>query len=44
MEEYKTPVDIKTLIHTSSIEIYDKNRLINKLQQHFTDEERCVFT
>mgnify|MGYP000701425232 CR=1 FL=1 len=28
MEEYRTPVDIKTLIHTSSIEIYDKNRLI----------------
>jgi hypothetical protein len=43
MEEYKTPVDIKTLIHTSSIEIYDKNRLINKLQQHFTDEEQQLY-
>ena len=43
MEEYRTPVDIKTLIHTSSIEIYDKNRLINKLQQHFTDEEQQLY-
>ena len=32
MEIYKTPVDIKTLIQTSSIQIYDKK---NKLGQYY---------
>ena len=29
MENSKTPIDIKTLIQTSTIEIYDKNTLYN---------------
>lgn len=40
MEIAKTPVDIKTLIITSDINIYDKNKLIEKLQQHFSHEEQ----
>lgn len=40
MEIIKTPVDIKTLIQTSTIEIYDKTKLVEKLQQHFSEEEQ----
>lgn len=35
----KTPVDIKTLIQTSNIQIYDQNKLIDKLKEHFTEED-----
>jgi hypothetical protein len=43
MENSKTPIDIKTLIQTSTIEIYDKNKLIDKLQHHFSDEEQRLY-
>lgn len=43
MEIYKTPVDIKTLIQTSNIDIYDKNELINKLKNHFSDDEQRLY-
>ena len=39
----KTPVDIKTLIQTSSIQIYDQNKLIDKLKEHFTEEEQKLY-
>jgi hypothetical protein len=37
MDIIKTPIDIKTLIQTSTIEIYDKTKLIEKLKEHFSD-------
>ncbi len=40
MEITKTPVDIKTLLQTSNIEIYNKNRLVEKLQEHFSEIEQ----
>ena len=43
METVKTPVDIKTLIQTSSIGIYDKTKLINKLKDHFSEEEQKLY-
>ena len=43
MEISKTPVDIKTLIQTSTIQIYDKNKLINKLEEHFCEEEQKLY-
>ena len=39
----KTPVDIKTLIQTSNIQIYDQNKLIDKLKEHFTEEEQKLY-
>jgi phage anti-repressor protein len=39
----KTPVDIKTLIQTSSIDIYDKNKFIERLQQTFDDEDQKLY-
>lgn len=42
MELSKT-IDIKTLIQTSTIEIYDKTKLIEKLQQHFSDDEQQLY-
>ena len=39
MNLFKTPIDIKTLIQTSTIEIYDKTKLVEKLQEHFSDDE-----
>ena len=39
----KTPVDIKTLMQTSSIQIYDQNKLIDKLKEHFDDEEQKLY-
>jgi len=43
MEQIKTPVDIKTLIQTSTIEIYDKTKLVEKLQEHFSDDEQRLY-
>jgi hypothetical protein len=43
MENSKTPVDIKTLIQTSTIDIYDKNELINKLKHHFSEDEQRLY-
>jgi hypothetical protein len=43
MERIKTPVDIKTLIQTSSIQIYDKTKLIDKLRHHFSEEEQKLY-
>ena len=40
MNIVKTPVDIKTLIQTSTIDIYNKTKLVEKLQQHFSEEEQ----
>ena len=42
MEE-RDEVDIKTLIKTSNIDIYDKNELINKLKNHFSDDEQRLY-
>lgn len=43
MGNSKTPVDIKTLIQTSTIEIYDKNKLIDKLEEYFSLEEQQLY-
>ena len=43
MEQIKTPVDIKTLVQTSTIHIYDKNKLINKLEEHFSEAEQKLY-
>jgi len=43
MENSKTPVDIKTLIQTSTIDIYDKNKLIDKLKVYFSEEEQRLY-
>jgi hypothetical protein len=43
MSIIKIPIDIKTLIQTSSIQIYDKNKLIDKLKEHFTEEEQKLY-
>ena len=43
MEISKTPVDIKTLIQTSSIKIYDKTKLIDKLEEHFSEEQQKLY-
>lgn len=43
MDIIKTPVDIKTLIQTSTIEIYDKTKLVEKLQEHFSDDEQRLY-
>ena len=43
MEKIKAPVDIKTLIQTSSIGIYDKTKLIVKLEEHFSEEEQKLY-
>ena len=43
MDISKTPVDIKTLIQTSTIEIYDKNKLIDKLEKNFSEEEQKLY-
>ena len=42
MEE-KDEVDIKKLIKTSNIEIYNKNDLIDKLKTYFSDEEQRLY-
>lgn len=39
----KTPVDIKTLITTSNMDVYDKNKFIEKLQQHFSEDEQKLY-
>jgi len=43
MEKIKAPVDIKTLKQTSSIGIYDKTKLINKLKDYFSEEEQKLY-
>jgi hypothetical protein len=43
MEKSKTPVDIKTLIQTSNINIYDNNKLIDKLKEHFSEDEQKLY-
>jgi phage anti-repressor protein len=43
MEITKLPIDIKTLINTSTLEIYNKNRFIDKLQEHFSEEEQRLY-
>jgi hypothetical protein len=43
MNIIKTPIDIKTLIQTSTIEIYDKTKLVEKLQEHFSDDEQRLY-
>jgi len=43
MEIYKTPVDIKTLIQTSTIDIYDKTKLIEKLKDNFSEDEQKLY-
>jgi hypothetical protein len=39
----KTPVDIKTLIKTSDINVYDNAKLIDKLKEHFSEEEQRLY-
>ena len=39
----KTPVDIKTLIKTSDINVYDNTKLIDKLKEHFSEEEQKLY-
>jgi phage anti-repressor protein len=43
MDIIKIPIDIKTLIQTSTIEIYDKTKLVEKLQEHFSDDEQQLY-
>jgi hypothetical protein len=43
MDVIKTPIDIKTLIQTSTIEIYDKTKLVEKLQEHFSEDEQRLY-
>lgn len=42
MEENKE-IDIRTLIQNSSIEIYEKNNLIDKLKNHFSHDEQKLY-
>jgi hypothetical protein len=39
----KTPVDIKTLIQNSDISIYDKTRLIQKIEDNFNNDEQKLY-
>ncbi len=39
----KTPIDIKTLIQTSNIEIYDKTKLIDKLKENFSEQDQKLY-
>ncbi len=39
----KTQVDIKTLIKTSDIHVYDNTKLIDKLKEHFSEEEQKLY-
>lgn len=43
MNESKTPVDIRTLITTSNMDLYDKNKFIEKLQEHFSEDEQKLY-
>jgi len=43
MDIIKTPVDIKTLIQTSTIDIYDKTKLIEKLKDNFSEDEQKLY-
>ena len=39
----KRQVDIKTLIKTSDIHVYDNTKLIDKLKEHFSEEEQKLY-
>lgn len=39
----KIPVDIKTLIQNSNIEVYDKTKLVKKLEEYFTEDEQKLY-
>jgi phage anti-repressor protein len=39
----KTSIDIKTLIKTSDIHVYDNTKLIDKLKEHFSEEEQRLY-
>jgi hypothetical protein len=39
----KTPIDIKTLIQTSNIEIYDKTKLVDKLKENFSEQDQKLY-
>ena len=41
--EIKTPIDMKTLIKNSSLETYDKIKLIERLKKHFDEEEQRLY-
>lgn len=43
MDLIKTPVDIKTLVKNSSLETYDQIKLIDRLKQHFSEEEQRLY-
>lgn len=43
MDIIKTPIDIKTLIQTSTIDIYDKTKLVEKLKHHFSEDEQRLY-
>jgi len=43
MDILKTPIDIKTLIQTSTIDIYDKTKLVEKLKHHFSEDEQRLY-
>jgi hypothetical protein len=41
--DIKTPIDIKTLIQTSTIDIYDKTKLVEKLKDNFSEDEQRLY-
>jgi hypothetical protein len=43
MDILKTPIDIKTLIQTSTIDIYDKTKLVEKLKETFSEDEQRLY-
>ena len=43
MDTQQIPVDINTLIQTSDISIYNKNKLIDKLQKNFSEDEQKLY-
>jgi hypothetical protein len=43
MDILKTPIDIKTLIQTSTIDIYDKTKLVEKLKDNFSEDEQRLY-
>lgn len=43
MELEKTPVDIKHLIKTSNIGMYDQTKLMQKVEENFNDDEQKLY-
>ena len=41
--ENKTPIDIKTLIQTSNIDIYNKTKLVDKLKENFSEQDQKLY-